>query len=75
MGSCGTINLLQQFVLENSNYNTIAVLDDLQNDSDERAYFCLLHREAYKISFKTFLETAGITNGCPRCAAEAATRV
>jgi hypothetical protein len=73
--ACGTINLLQKFVYSSSNQNAIVTLSqDLNSDLHEYAFYCLLHHEPYMANFKSYLESASRTNGCPRCIAEGASR-
>jgi hypothetical protein len=71
MQACGTTNLLQSFVYERSDQRVITIQrQDLRSNEDEYAFYCVIHRESYFTSFKHFLDTAGISNGCPLCAGE-----
>ena len=74
--ACGTINLLQKFVFDRSNrYSLMLLSQELLSATHEYTFYCLLHKEPYMASFKNCLDSIGTTNGCPQCAAEAATRI
>jgi hypothetical protein len=71
MKACGTASLLQKFVYEHSGQKVMTTQQQsLRDTEDEYAFYCIIHRESFFTSFKHFLETASITNGCPQCAGE-----
>lgn len=76
MKACGTISLLQKFVWVRSNQNVNLVEpESLGSSLDEHAFYCMIHQEIYMTTYSDFLKEAGITNSCPHCMTEAASRI